>query len=701
MADTITIEVRMQGTGAATSEVRAFRGELNEVDKAARRVGSGAGVGASGLARLDAARARLHSGLRSLDQKLSSTSQWLGSKLASAAKIGAVGLVGLIGTIATFGLKSASNFQQSRIAFETLLGSVSKGDALFKQLQAINLKTPFQLNEIAPATQLLLRYGVAADQVVPVLKSLLDAAALTNDPQGNLQALALATGQIVSTGHLMGQDARQLTQAGIPAYELFAQKLGITTAAAQKLGEAGKLSSDVFLEGLINLEGPLAKLRGGAEKMAGTLSGQLSNLKDAINVGLADAAAPLTEQVTKLIPSLTKTFASGVAQVGPPVFRLIGLLFTALDKAIPILAPLLAVVVTQLGRLLRAAGPSLEALAPLGGRIGQSLIDLVDALVPTMPDLITLFVALVALLPDFIQLLAAVAPLVGPLARLATTLLDFGPTRILVEGLLVALLGYRALRGIVGTLAAFADGLRLIGVQTEFLARAQAGAAGAKGAGAAGAAGAAAGGAGVTTAIGGAAAVVVGLADLNAIKNIGTGINKHGVHLTNPFAKHKGDKSNAELAGSLFFGDVSGNLAASSRIHAAAAGRTSGRASVTSTVRSFGLAGPGSGHRSGKAWDVAADYPHAYANNIRALGGFASVHDQGSGRHVHAQIGDTVPPPRGGVATAGGGDVIHVDVLIERAYGQIDFERGVANGVAKAKRAAISRGHKDESRFDR
>lgn len=696
-ADTITIEVRMQGTGAAASEVRVLRGELTELDKSSRRAGAGAGVGAAGLGRLDQARARLHAGLQSLDSKLSASSQWLGSKLASAAKIGAIGIAGIIGTIAAFGLKASSTFQQSRIAFQALLGDVGRGNALFAQLQQINIKTPFQLSEIAPATQLLLRYGVAADKVVPVLKSLLDAAALSGDPTQNLQRLALATGQVISQGRVLGQDARQLAESGINVYDVFAQKLGITQAAARKLGQEGKLSASVFTDALINMEGPLAKLKGGAEKLSGTLSGQLSNLKDAVRVRLADAATPLVEQLTKLIKPITDVVGSAVDQLGPPIFKLVGVLVEGLTKALPIIAPLLATIVTGLGRLLTAAGPALDKLAPLGDKIGASIVQLFDALVPVMPDVVTLLLALVGLLPDFIRLLAAVAPLVGPLARLATALLDFGPTRILVEGLLVALLGYRALKGVVGTLAAFADGLRLIGVQTEFLARAQAGAGAAKGAGAAGAV---AGGAGVATVAGGAAATVVGLADLNAIKNIGTGVAKHGVHLTNPFAKHKGDKSNAQLVGSLFFGDVGGNLAASSRVHSAALGATPGRAAVTSTVRSYGLAGPGSGHARGTAWDVAADYPHAYANNIRALGGFASVHDQGSGRHVHAQIGDTIPPPRAGVAGAGGGDgTIQVLVQIDRVYGQVDFERGVANAIEKGKRRRIAAGHKDESRF--
>lgn len=703
MAEPVVIEARLRDE--LTRPLRAARAELERAEIAARRLGVTSGGSASaGLTRMEAAAKRLQRAASTANVHLRAMSAWVGRELVQAARRGAIGLALVVTAIAGFGLKAASNFQQARIAFDTLLGSADKGKALFDQLQKINLTTPFQLGEIAPATQLLLRYGVAGERVVPVLKSLLDAAALSGEPAANLSKLSLAVGQVVQKGKLEGQEARQLAEAGIDAYGLMAAKLGTTRAEAIKLGEAGKLSSEVFLEGIQNLDGPLAKLRGGAEKMSQTLMGQLSNLKDAINVRLADAASPLVTQLTAQIPAITAAVGSAVDAVGPPVFRLVGLLAEGLARVLPIIAPLLAIVVDQLGRLMTAAAPGLKALEPLGGEIGRALVELVDALVPVMPDLVALFIALVQVLPVFIRLLADLVPLVSPMARLATALLSFDPVRNVMAGLLAVLIGYRALSGIASSVWAFATAIRgVAAAQTEANVATAAGGGGLSGRTALGIGAIGAGGAGVVIGAPGATSGQSAGADLAFVGSgalLGAGIGS----VVPVVGTGVGAAAGGVLAGGFvgarrlfeaFSGDVDSNLARSSRVHAAAAGATPGRSRITSTLRGFGVTGPGSGHVRGTAWDAAPDFPQAYAANIRRLGGFAAIHDQGSGRHVHAQIGDTTPVP--GTTSSGGDGLPPIIVHVGNVWGQVDLEaavaRGTASGIDRHRRRQIERGH--------
>lgn len=688
MAEPVVIEVRVHDAGG-TATLAKVRTELRAVGAEASRTGRLAGTaGASGLSRMEVASQRLHKAAGAAHERLRSMSTWMGSQLEQNARRGAIGITVLVAAIAGFGLKAASNFQQARLAFDTLLGSAAAGKALFTQLQQINLKTPFQLGEIAPATQLLLRYGVAANQVVPVLKSLLDAAALSGDPSGNLQKLSLAVGQVVQKGKLEGQEARQLAEAGVDAYGLMAVQLGKTRAEVIKLGEAGKLSSDTFVAGITAQVGPLEKLRGGAEKMSQTLMGQLSNLKDAVNVRLADASAPLVEKLSAQIPALTELVGTAVDKVGPPVFELVGLLAQGLTRVLPIVAPLLAIIVTQLGRLLTAAGPALTALEPLGGEIGTALVQFVDELVPIMPDLVALLIAMVQILPDFIRLLTDLLPAIDALARFATALLEYEPVRKILAGLLVVLLGYRALSGIVSTLWGFASGLRAIAAaETE----ATAASAGGGGLGAVGLGKIAGGLAGAAVLYGGiadaqksgptagnvlagaAGGALTGAALGSVLPGVGTGVGAVAGGVIGGGA--------AYLSG--LFGDVNSNLARSARVHSFAAGMTAGRSPVTSTVRNFGVTGAGSGHVRGTAWDAHPDYPQTYAANIRRLGGFAAIHDQGSGRHVHAQIGDTTPIPTSRSDWGGDAGLPPVIVHIGNVSGVDDLEAGIARGVRR------------------
>lgn len=708
MPDVVTVEVRWRDSGAATG-VRTLRGELRAVGVDAASAGA---TGSAGLGRIESASVRLRNAMSDLNGVAASASAWLGAKLFAATKLGALGIAGLVAGIGVFGIKAAAQIQTAQIAFGALLGSVDAGKALFKQLQDINLKTPFQLTELLPAAQLLLRYGVTANQLKPVLSTLVDAAALTSEPAQNLQTLALATGQVVATGHLQGQDARQLTQAGIPAYKLFASVLGVTTAQALKLGAAGKLSSDTFIKALEDYAGPLANVQGGAEKLSKTLTGELSNVKDALRVGAANAAQPLTDQLTKQVPQIQQLVTTALNTLGPPAFKLIGSIITLLLSALPVVAPLLATVVDGIGQLVEAAAPGLAKLTPVLGQTGVAWKELIAALVKAMPDMIKLLVALVQLLPSVIKILSDLVPLAVPIADLAASLLSFGPVREIVAGLLVVLLGYRALAGVIGTLKAFAVALGLVADGNAAVAATTVGA-GAAGAGAATAAATAAGagaGAGATAAAAGGGlglGSILGLGalllgDANAVGNIAHGVKKQGVNLTNPFAKHPGDKSNLELIGSIF-GDTKANLGKSSRVHIAASGMTSGRTRVTSSLRNYGVSGAGSGHLNGTAWDTVADRPHEYAGAVRAMGGYATVHDDGSGRHVHSQIGDSSFIPQSPRSAGDDGMAVHVAVHVENAWGNVDVEKavsdGVVDGVAKAKRNRIERGHVDETRI--
>lgn len=56
-------------------------------------------------------------------------------------------------------------YQQLEVAFETMLGSKSKADALMGQLIDTAAKTPFEMSEVAEASKMLLAYGMEGSKV--------------------------------------------------------------------------------------------------------------------------------------------------------------------------------------------------------------------------------------------------------------------------------------------------------------------------------------------------------------------------------------------------------------------------------------------------------------------------------------------------------------------------------------------------------
>jgi len=80
-------------------------------------------------------------------------------------------------------------YQQLEVAFETMLGSKSKADALMGQLIDTAAKTPFEMSEVAEASKMLLAYGMEGNKVNETLIRLGDIAAGLSMPLKDLAFL--------------------------------------------------------------------------------------------------------------------------------------------------------------------------------------------------------------------------------------------------------------------------------------------------------------------------------------------------------------------------------------------------------------------------------------------------------------------------------------------------------------------------------
>jgi hypothetical protein len=100
--------------------------------------------------------------------------------------------------------------------------------------------------------------------------------------------------------------------------------------------------------------------------------------------------------------------------------------------------------------------PGFLALEPVMGDLGVAIGDMVEALVPVMPDLVDAFVAVAGVLPEVVRLLSGFVPLISPLANLVENLASLDGV---VAGLLVTLLGYRALSTVATSVMAMATAL--------------------------------------------------------------------------------------------------------------------------------------------------------------------------------------------------------------------------------------------------
>lgn len=220
-------------------------------------------------------------------------------------------------------------FQQLEVAFETMLQSKEKADALMAQVVDTAAKTPFDLQGVANGAKQLLAYGVASEEVNDTLIRLGDIAAGLSIP---LNDLVYLYGTTMTQGRLFTQDLRQFQGRGIPLADELAKQFGVTKDAVGELVTAGKVGFPEVQKAIIAMTSEGGKFNNLMAKQSQTITGQISNLEDSISqmfneigkasegaisgaIGLASSLVENYEKVGRIIASLVTTFGAYKAAV--------------------------------------------------------------------------------------------------------------------------------------------------------------------------------------------------------------------------------------------------------------------------------------------------------------------------------------------------------------------------------------------------
>jgi tape measure domain-containing protein len=183
----------------------------------------------------------------------------------------------LISSIAT----TRGEFQKLEVAFETMLGSAEQAKDLMAQLTNTAATTPFGLEDVANGAKQLLAYGTAADKVNETLIRLGDVAAGLSIP---LNDLVYLYGTTMAQGRLYTQDLNQFTGRGIPMISELAKQFGVAESKVKELVESGKVGFPEVQKVIESLTDEGGKFGGLMEAQSHTISGQISNIEDAIEM---------------------------------------------------------------------------------------------------------------------------------------------------------------------------------------------------------------------------------------------------------------------------------------------------------------------------------------------------------------------------------------------------------------------------------
>lgn len=266
-----------------------------------------------------------------------------------------------------------SKLQNANIGFTTMLGSAGKATALLDQLRRFAVQTPFEFPDLLQAAKRLLALGFTADKIIPTLTSVGNAVAGLDSGTEGVQRITLALGQMQSATRVNARDMLQLTEAGIPAWQILADKMHLSVREVRNLSEKGLLPAAKAIPML--LQGMEDRFGGLMDKMAHTWSGALSNIKDASVQFIAAGARPFFNALAGGADALSqhlqsKEFQAWITRVGEAGARALPILRDAFMRLGPAAGAFMRTI-GNLGRLFIGVAqdvrPVVSALISIGG----------------------------------------------------------------------------------------------------------------------------------------------------------------------------------------------------------------------------------------------------------------------------------------------------------------------------------------------
>lgn len=269
------------------SDVKAMRKSLESIDsKNVRRV-------ADDLGTVSKQSKKATSGIKGFADKCNKMTGALSA--IAAVQLGSV-FTGMAGGILNMGIASvqaAAQMRQYEIAFQTMLKSAEAGTQMLRDLQQFAAETPFDVPGVVSAGQQLMAFGFKAEEIIPMLTNLGDAASGLGLGTEGVSRLAYALGQMQTSGKLNAQDMMQLTSAGIAAWDMLAQAAGKTVAEMKDLCSKGAIDSKAAVQTIV--AGMNEQFGGMMAKTSDEVAGLLANIEETAGNTSAAVGKYLTE----------------------------------------------------------------------------------------------------------------------------------------------------------------------------------------------------------------------------------------------------------------------------------------------------------------------------------------------------------------------------------------------------------------------
>lgn len=224
--------------------------------------------------------------------------------LGSAWKVVAGSVIGgfVIAKVSELGkelISLTADMEMVRIGFDVMLGSKEKSKALISDIKKFSLATPFTPEQLFKATEQLLTFNFAAKEILPTLKMVGD---ISRGDADKFRRLSFALAEVRANTRLMGQEARQMINAGFSPLVAIAEITGESMAEVRKRMEQGAISFDEVQAAMVAATSKGGKffnaLSLGSQALLG-LESTLEGVRQEILITIGDQGLDVAKEFTK------------------------------------------------------------------------------------------------------------------------------------------------------------------------------------------------------------------------------------------------------------------------------------------------------------------------------------------------------------------------------------------------------------------
>lgn len=194
------------------------------------------------------------------------------SKLSSAALAAAKSLI-------QSGIEYNAQIESYRVGLTNMLGDAQAANEAMAAIQEDAARTPFSVDSLTQANQLLISAGENAGYSRKVIMALGDAVSATGGGNAELSRMAANLQQIANVGKASAIDIKQFAYAGINVYQVLADYTGKTVQEVQNM----TISYDLLSEALIAASEEGGRYYNAMDTQSQTMNGRVSTLKDNVS----------------------------------------------------------------------------------------------------------------------------------------------------------------------------------------------------------------------------------------------------------------------------------------------------------------------------------------------------------------------------------------------------------------------------------